>query len=131
MKYIQALLIKFVMMTAVLWFFLGVFFGISLMDILITSIALTVVSFAIGDLLILPNIGNTTATVADMGLAFVGVWILGSFLFETPVSLGTISFFLAVAITIGEFFFHGYMKKLILHGLSSEDKASTDLFAEK
>ncbi|UOQ94668.1 YndM family protein [Halobacillus shinanisalinarum] len=131
MKYIQALLIKFVMMTAVLWFFLGVFFGISFFDILITSIALTVVSYIIGDLLILPNIGNTAATVADMFLAFVGVWVLGSLLFETSVSLGTISFFLAIAITIGEFFFHGYMKKLILKGLSSEDKASTDLFAEK
>ncbi|MFD2925694.1 DUF2512 family protein [Halobacillus naozhouensis] len=131
MRYIKAFFIKLVMMTAILWFFLGVFFGISLADILITSIGLTIVSFIVGDLLILPKLGNMIATIADMGVASLGIWLLGSLLFEESVPLGTVSFFLAVAITIGEFLFHGYMKKMILKGLSSREKTTTDLYAEK
>lgn len=132
MKYIKALLIKFIMMTAILWIVLGTFFGISFLDILTTSVVLTGISFIIGDLLILPKFGNMWATVADFGLAFFGVWALGSFLFEQPVSLETISFFLAVAITVGEFFFHGgLMKSLVLEGVSSTEKQDMGLFADK
>lgn len=110
MKYITSLLIKFVIMTAVLWLILGGVFGVSFGDMLITSILLTGVSFIIGDLYVLPRIGNVGAAMVDFVLALAGVWVLGSFLFEEPISLGTASLVAAFGVSIGELLVHWYMK---------------------
>ncbi|CAM3181515.1 YndM family protein [Filibacter tadaridae] len=112
MKYITALIIKFIMLTAVLWIVLGIF-GVSFADILLTSIVLTGVSF-IGDVFILPRVGNMVATLADFGLAFVMIWLMGSVLFEQPVRLGIASLISAMVIAAGEFVFHMYLLKQVV-----------------
>lgn len=110
MKYITSLLIKFVIMTAILWVILGGVFGVSFADIIITSIVLTGLSFIIGDLYFLPMIGNVGAAMIDFILALAGVWALGSFLYEEPISLGTASLTAAVGVAVGELLVHWYMK---------------------
>lgn len=109
MDYVKALVIKLVMITAVLWIVLSGFFGVSLGDILITSVLLTGVSF-LGDMYLLPILGNASAALGDFGLSFAGVWVLGIFLFEGNFSLGTASLISAAIIAVGEYIFHNYME---------------------
>ncbi|WP_404451774.1 YndM family protein [Virgibacillus necropolis] len=116
MKYITALLIKFVLITAVLWFILGVQFEVSFANILITSLVLTGASFIIGDLYVLPKIGNIGASMVDLVLALAGVWAIGSILYAEPIPLGTASLLSAVGIAIGELLVHWYMKKQFITG---------------
>ena len=104
------------MITAVLWVVLG-FYGFTFGSILTCSVLLTGVSYIIGDLFILPKFGNTAATIADFGLAFIMLWLIGSYLFERPDGLGTASFIAAAVIGVGEFFFHRYMQREVLEDL--------------
>ncbi|ASN06454.1 YndM family protein [Virgibacillus necropolis] len=116
MKYITALVIKFILTTGVLLMILGAVFEVSFADILITSLVLTGASFIIGDLYVLPKIGNVGAAMVDFALALAGVWVLGSFLFEGPIPLGSASLLSAIGIAIGELLVHWYMKKQFMTG---------------
>ncbi|QUW21070.1 YndM family protein [Sporosarcina sp. Marseille-Q4063] len=113
MNSIRALIIKFIMITAVLWIVFGLF-GFTFGDILVSSVLLTGVSYIVGDRIILPRFGNVGATIADVGLAFVMLWFLGSFLFEPLAGLGTASFISAAIIGVGEFMFHRYLEREVL-----------------
>lgn len=114
MNHVKALLIKFIMCTAVLWIVLGVLYNVTFGDILTIGLLLTGVSYIVGDLLILPKLGNQSATIADFVLAFFGTWVLGAMLIEHPIPLVTASFISALLITIGEYFFHRYMDNHVL-----------------
>ncbi|PAV27946.1 hypothetical protein CIL05_18915 [Virgibacillus profundi] len=114
MEHVKALLIKFVMCTAVLWVVLGMFYGVSFGDILTISVLLTGVSYVVGDLFLLPRFENWGATLADLGLAFMGTWYLGLFLIEGNIALGNAAIISALIIAAGEFFFHKYMANEVL-----------------
>lgn len=103
---------KFVLTTAVLWVVLGFFFDVNFTDIFMTSVVITVVGF-IGDLFVLPRIGNVFAAITDFFLALVVVWVLGSIIFDEPIPLGTASFICALILMMGELFFHRYMESHI------------------
>lgn len=126
MKYVKAFLLKFVMVTLVLWIILGGFYDVSFGDILTTSFLLSGGAFLIGDLFILPKFGNFIATVADFGLAMLGVWLLGALLFEEGISLGTAAFLSAIAIAIGEYFYHMYLEKQGIISKSQKSKQSSN-----
>ena len=110
MNTVRALIIKFVMITAVLWIVLGLY-GFTFGDIIVSSVLITGVSYIIGDRIILPRFGNVAATIADFGLVFVMLWAFGSYLFEPQVGLGTASFISAIIIAIGEALFHRYLER--------------------
>ncbi len=112
MKTITALIIKFIMIVAVLWIVLGLF-GVSFANILLTSVVLTGVSF-IGDMFVLPRVGNVAATIADFGLALVLVWLVGTYFFNQPIRLGMAALLSAIILAVGEFVFHKYLQKQIL-----------------
>ncbi|WP_243840718.1 YndM family protein [Paenisporosarcina antarctica] len=105
----KALLIKFIMITAVLWIVLGWFYGISFTNILITSVFLTGFAYVL-DVYILPRIGNVFALISDLVVAWAVIWIVGS-IFYPLANLGTISLIAAIIITVGEMFFHPYMER--------------------
>ena len=107
----KSLVMKFVMTLAVLWIVLGWFYGISFTDILILSLIITGIGY-VADLYILPRAGNVFASALDFGLALLIVWFLGAYLFEDPVPLATAAILSAIALTIGELFFHRYMERL-------------------
>ncbi|MER2089739.1 MAG: YndM family protein, partial [Sporosarcina sp.] len=111
MKTITALIIKFIMITAVLWIVLGLY-GVSFGDILLTSVLLTGVSF-IGDMYLVPRVKNIAATIADFGLAFVMIWLVGTYFYERPIQLGMAAFLSTIIIAAGEFIFHKYLQKQI------------------
>lgn len=114
MRYVLALLIKFVMTTVVLWGVLGGIFGVSFANILLISVLLTGGSFLIGDLFFLPKSGNIMTSILDLGLVLGGIVLLGNILYIIPDALWNASFISALGITIGELFFHMYMTNQVL-----------------
>lgn len=114
MDHVKALIIKFIMCTAVLWVVLGLFYGVGFGAILTLSVLLTVISYIVGDLFLLPRFENWGATLADLGITFVGIWFLGPFLFEENLLIGSAAIISAIIIAVGEFFFHKYMARDVL-----------------
>ena len=110
--YVKSFFMKLVMVTIVLWIILGMFFGVSLLDILLTSVLVTVAGY-IGDVFLLPFIGNVFASIGDFIFSFVLIWLLGSFIYEGPIALGTASFIAALALMMGEMYLHRYMESRI------------------
>lgn len=115
MKHLVALLVKFLMITAVLAIILGFVYGVDFGDILAISFWLTLAAYLIGDLFVLPRFGNLVATLADFGLAYFGTWLLGNMFIDEPIRLGVASFLSAVLITVGEIFFHSYLVRNVLN----------------
>ncbi|SDN47504.1 Protein of unknown function [Psychrobacillus sp. OK028] len=106
--YMKALLMKFVMITLVLWVVLGIFYDVSIPDILVTSVVLTVVGY-VGDIFILPKIGNVWAAISDFVIAYVVIYSLGSNIYVQPMALGSAAFISALLLMIGELYLHRYM----------------------
>ncbi|MDC3423283.1 YndM family protein [Aquibacillus sp. 3ASR75-11] len=122
MEHVKALTIKFVMITAMLAIVLGLFYGVGFGDIVAIGLILTIAAYLIGDLLTLPALGNVSATLADFGLAFFGTWILGALFIEARIPLISASFISAIAIAVGEVFFHRYMKDHVLDDKRQKDR---------
>ncbi|MYL56376.1 DUF2512 family protein [Virgibacillus halodenitrificans] len=131
MQHWKAVLIKFIMCIAVLGLVLGLFFGVSFANILILSVLLTVVSYIAGDVYLLPRFENWGATLSDFTLAFVAIYLLGSFLFETEVPLATASLVSSAFLAVGEYFFHKYMAENVLDGHAIRSDEEKELIHQK
>ncbi|MDG5787165.1 YndM family protein [Evansella sp. AB-P1] len=114
MKHIIPLLIKYILVSAILFVIFTMYSGTSLVDILIVSFFLTITTYVIGDLFILSKYGHLAATFGDFGLTYFGTIILGSIFIETVMVYGIVAFFAAVSISIGEWFFHHYLTQTLL-----------------
>lgn len=122
MEHAKALLIKFVMCTAAVWVILGLFYGVDFGEILTISILLTIASYIIGDLFILPRYGNMTAAVADFGLAYIGIWMIGIVVINENISLGWASFWTAAVIASAEVLFHFYLIRRVFKEDGNENQ---------
>lgn len=124
MEHVKALLIKAVMTLAVLWVVLGAGYGMDFWPMIpVVMIVLGVISYFAGDLGILPAAGNMVATISDLVLTFIVVWLLG--LLMTDISGATVvvaALISAVVIAVGEYLFHIYMLK---SGPVAHEKANT------
>ncbi|MCY8934218.1 YndM family protein [Bacillus atrophaeus] len=111
MVHVKALAIKGIMTLIVLYLVLGLGFNFTFGDTLLMTIVLGVVSYLLGDLYVLPKWNNMIATVADFGLAFLVVWLMGMPLSMglSPGMLALAALFTAIVMAIGEYFFHFYM----------------------
>ncbi|WP_249872050.1 YndM family protein [Oceanobacillus saliphilus] len=111
MKHTGPLAIKFLMTTAILWIVLGLFFDMSFGNIITTSLIVTLLGY-LGDLFIMPRVGNVFASIADFVFFWAAVWIVANTIIQTPIiALGTAAFISAVLLTIGEAIFHKYLKE--------------------
>ncbi|WP_082676347.1 YndM family protein [Shouchella shacheensis] len=110
MRYISALIIKVILMTAILWIVLGGVFNVSMAGVLTITVVLTALSFILGDLYVLPKYGNMAAITVDFGLALAGIWVLGALLFGSTELFGEAALTAAAMISVGEWFLHRYMK---------------------
>ncbi|KIO65846.1 hypothetical protein B4064_2415 [Caldibacillus thermoamylovorans] len=126
MEHLRSLVIKFVMITAMLAVVFGFLYGVSFGDILTISFILTITAYLVGDLLILPRFGNTAATIADFGLAYLGAWMIGAMIIEEPIRMGTASFLSAVLIAIGEVFFHRYVVNNVINDKDTTQNRATN-----
>ncbi|KQL45236.1 hypothetical protein AN963_22640 [Brevibacillus choshinensis] len=87
--------------------------GTSLTFAVLTSIVVSLISYAVGDAIILPRTNNTFATTADFIMVFALFWI-SSYVFAQPYQLSGIlltSFVIAVA----EYFYHSYLQHRGVH----------------
>jgi hypothetical protein len=87
--------------------------GTSLAFALFTSVAVTLISYALGDLIILPRTNNTFASTADFLLGFSMFWIACVVFFQ-PFRLSGL-FLTAFAISVAEYFFHDYLQRRGVH----------------
>lgn len=113
MRHLIALALKFSLTTLILFMILGAFYDVSFTDVFLISAVLTVLGY-LGDILILPRVGNVIATIGDFGLTLITVWLMGIYRFDEDVSLLGAPFVSAATIALGEWFFHKYMKNTLL-----------------
>lgn len=116
MKLLVKLLVHGVMITALL---------VSLTDAsfigaILTAVGIAIIAYLVGDLYILPRTSNMIATIADAGLVFVMLWIIGA------AANWTIEFseILLLAVLAGafEYFFHSWIRGE--HLLNKKQRAS-------
>lgn len=115
MDYVKALIIKLLMCTAVIWFVLGVMYNVNFGHVITLSLFITIASFILGDIFLLPKFENWGATIADFILVFAAVWIYSANFINVNFSLLNAAAITAIIIAIGEIFFHQYVDRHILH----------------
>jgi len=114
LKHVEAILIKFFTTLIVLSLLLLLFNLPSYMDIVLMSIIVTGIGYAIGDLYILRKFGNGIAFFADFGLAAATIWLLGIFLIGPGFPALTIALIAAIFIAVSESLFHIYLNEFVL-----------------
>lgn len=126
MKHVKALLIKFISTFVLLYVILGLFYGMETGNIFLLSLVLGLVSYIIGDMLILPRTNNTTATLADFGLSLLVIWFMSES-FTRGDNLFTVSLLTSLAVTLFEYFFHKYISNNVTKEDNQTPKQSTNL----
>ncbi|SFE86165.1 DUF2512 family protein [Alteribacillus iranensis] len=115
MEHLKALAMKGIMTLLVLWVvFSGIFGLLNFGQVLLITIILGAISYAVGDLALLPKTKNSIVTMADFAFLFVALFLLGWIWVEATRFLGGAAFISAGVITVGEYFFHNYLKNNIL-----------------
>lgn len=117
MDHLKAILIKLVMITVVLGIILTGIYDGEFNDTFAISVVLTIIAYLIGDLLIFRKGGNdseyskrnTIATISDIILAFIVVYLMGKQLYVGEDNFVLPTLLSAVVIGIGEWFFHKYL----------------------
>lgn len=114
MKHIYALMIKFVIVALMLWIVLSITTNLSFADIIYLSVAVTVIAYVIGDLLILSATNNVIATIADLVIALVTIYLYNYLLATQMISFWD-ALIAAVVLGVDEWFFHRYVSRKILN----------------
>lgn len=121
MNHVKALAMKFVMIAAVLLVILTLFFDVPFVNTLWISLVLTLVAYVMGDLMIFRKAGdrsdqnkrNAIATVSDIVVAFLVIWLMGEALVSNDVNIITPAIISAIVIGGGEWFFHKYLDRSV------------------
>ena len=113
MKHIGAILLKYVMVAVILEVVLGWLTGNSFTDILVISAAVTVVSYLVGDLLILAKSNNTIATIFNSAVTLIILMLFNYAKGYADISFTT-ALLATVVVAVGEVFFHRFEARNIL-----------------
>lgn len=136
LKHIRALAVKFLASMVLLYVILGLMYDMSFSNVFLISLVLGLASYVIGDLFLLPKTNNTIATLADFGLAFMIIWVLGESL-TYGESLLLASLISAAGVAVFEYFFHKYVAGIVLEdgerqygntGYQYQTEASEELY---
>lgn len=100
------LVVKFISCVIAFTIGLDLFFDATFVDILSFSLLVTVVSYLLGDRILLPRLGNRNSLIVDFFLTYAIVWIFGSVVLDNYVQIGYGSIISAVIITGAEVFVH-------------------------
>ncbi|MCQ6557456.1 DUF2512 family protein [Paenibacillus mendelii] len=100
-------LLKWVLNSLIMIFMLQYFTGISVWTAFIASALLTLISYIIGDQLILRQYNNTAATLTDGLLTLLYLYVAEVW-FAWGLSNGEI-LLISVVVAVGEFFMHRYI----------------------
>ncbi|ASN05969.1 YndM family protein [Virgibacillus necropolis] len=122
MKHMKALGIKFIFTAIVVYSIFGIFYNASLGRLFWISVLVTGVAYIIGDLFVLPRFGYIIASIADLGLAFLSLWILGTLIIDITMPIVIASLFAAVFMALCESLFHVYMREQVFHTVPEGEK---------
>ena len=105
MNHFSLILSKFVAMLVLLYIILGIIFGVNFMSVFWVTLTFSIVSYLIGDLLILPRTKNMDASLVDFDKRYAVIYFLvDAYAFEG--NLFTASLLSAIGVTLFEVFFH-------------------------
>ncbi|MEN1966754.1 YndM family protein [Lentibacillus sp. N15] len=109
MQHLKALGLKFLAIAFTIYTIFGIFTGAGWVNLFWISLFVTVISYLIGDMIILRQFGNITATIADFALTFLSLFILGGLFLHATIPIITTSILSAFFISCVEPFIHGYI----------------------
>jgi hypothetical protein len=104
------MLIKIIVLGAVIYLILPTVGRVPSMDRVIIAVVATVVTYLIGDLLILPRWGSMVTAVADVLLIWASIMVTAMFLTTTSVTWSG-ALIIGVIGGVIEWFFHMFLKE--------------------
>lgn len=113
MRHVVALVIKYVFLLAINAIVLTSVTDATFGQAAAVALVMTVLLYLLGDLFILPNLGNMSAVIADSGLALVIAWLAPIFTAITSVTFGQ-ALVIALLVGVAERFFHMYLRQSVL-----------------
>lgn len=113
MKHIVAIILKFILVAVVLEIYMLLATSLLFWQVLLLALVVTVVAYIIGDLLILPHSNNIVATICDLVLAFLVIFVFRYFSGYAGISVVD-AIICAVILGVVEWFFHRYMASKVL-----------------
>lgn len=113
MKYAQAFGIKFIFTAIVVFSLFGIFNHTSLWNLFLISITVAGLTY-LGDVFLLPRVGQLIAPILDFGVIFLLLWFLGNNVIEASGSVLLLSLAGAYLLSFCEAIFHTYMKESVL-----------------
>ncbi|WP_431800968.1 YndM family protein [Halobacillus andaensis] len=108
MKHAKYMAAKFIGCLALLFLILGVGYEMSFGNVFLITLVLGVLSYVIGDMMILPRTSNTVATISDFVLAFVVIYFMSDAL-TVAGDIFTASLLSAIGVAVFELIFHKYV----------------------
>jgi hypothetical protein len=113
MRHIMAFLIKTVLVSAVLLVTMSMMNQYAVGPTIVLAFLVSGLAYLAGDLGILPMSNNAIATVSDIALATLTIWLIGPFIVKAaiPFSLALLS---GLVIGAGEWFFHKYFVRSVM-----------------
>ena len=105
MKHISALVVKFLMTAFILEVSLLLLSDLSFGRILFLSLIVTFISYLVGDMVLLPATNNAVATIADMILNTIIIYLF-NFIWNINEITFIASLISGILLGIGEFYFH-------------------------
>ncbi|MCD8510793.1 MAG: YndM family protein [Bacillus sp. (in: Bacteria)] len=113
MKHITAICIKLVSVIFISLIMLSGFFNYPFVPTIVLSIIIAGISYLLGDVGILRFSNNIVATLADLGLTTVLIWLVGPFIYGMGVPF-YIAILTAVIISGMEYVYHFYVSSQVL-----------------
>ena len=114
MEHVRALVIKFLMTLVVLGIVFAMLSDLTFAEMILLSLMVTALAYVLGDLLILPAWGNGWAVAADFALVLLSTWVVSRFLFGAGV-IPWAYVVSAIVVAAGEYLFHLYLERTVLH----------------
>lgn len=110
MEHISALIIKYLMTAFILEVSLLLLTDLSFSQILWVSLVVTGISYLVGDMIILQASNNVIATIADMVLTAITIYLFNFFWNRNDISLFS-CVVAGVVLGFGETFFHMIIRR--------------------
>lgn len=126
MKHVIAFAVKGIASLVLLYLILGMMFGMSFGNVLFITLVLGMVTYIIGDMLILPRTNNLVASVADFGLALMVIWLMSSVL-PNGGNLFSMSLISSLGVALFEFFYHKYISNNVINNSQTSQNYSGNL----
>jgi hypothetical protein len=113
MKHIVAIVLKFIVVLVLLEILLSLLTDLTITEILVISAAVTLISYLVGDILILPFSNNAVATLCDAILIFLAIWLFNYVPVYSYIGVGD-AIVCAVVLGVVEIFYHRYVASAVL-----------------